>query len=110
NSKKERLQQSINELYNMSFEIYDKPSQTIQYIRSQVRKAKKKHEGKQVIVLIDYLTLIQNAGDFYSDHAKYSDVSKKLKMIARSEEHTSELQSRFDLVCRLLLEKKKLLQ
>src|SRR5690349_23666247 len=27
--------------------------------------------------------------------------------IARSEEHTSELQSRRDLVCRLLLEKKK---
>src|SRR5207249_10801813 len=29
------------------------------------------------------------------------------KLGARSEEHTSELQSRFDLVCRLLLEKKK---
>src|SRR5207249_11993860 len=28
-------------------------------------------------------------------------------MALRSEEHTSELQSRFDLVCRLLLEKKK---
>src|SRR5699024_12609017 len=28
-------------------------------------------------------------------------------MNIRSEEHTSELQSRFDLVCRLLLEKKK---
>src|SRR5207249_9436724 len=27
--------------------------------------------------------------------------------LSRSEEHTSELQSRFDLVCRLLLEKKK---
>src|SRR5699024_12185668 len=27
--------------------------------------------------------------------------------LKRSEEHTSELQSRFDLVCRLLLEKKK---
>src|SRR5699024_12527579 len=27
-------------------------------------------------------------------------------IILRSEEHTSELQSRFDLVCRLLLEKK----
>src|SRR5207249_7371839 len=27
--------------------------------------------------------------------------------LIRSEEHTSELQSRFDLVCRLLLEKKK---
>src|SRR5699024_12735003 len=30
--------------------------------------------------------------------------------LVRSEEHTSELQSRFDLVCRLLLEKKKLLK
>src|SRR6266849_9010733 len=29
------------------------------------------------------------------------------QMLARSEEHTSELQSRVDLVCRLLLEKKK---
>src|SRR5699024_11304392 len=28
-------------------------------------------------------------------------------LFVRSEEHTSELQSRFDLVCRLLLEKKK---
>src|SRR5207249_5801100 len=28
-------------------------------------------------------------------------------LMYRSEEHTSELQSRFDLVCRLLLEKKK---
>src|SRR5699024_12073068 len=32
-------------------------------------------------------------------------VSNKIAT-ARSEEHTSELQSRFDLVCRLLLEKK----
>src|SRR5438105_8065530 len=30
-----------------------------------------------------------------------------LRSILRSEEHTSELQSRVDLVCRLLLEKKK---
>src|SRR5438067_3947673 len=28
--------------------------------------------------------------------------------VSRSEEHTSELQSRFDLVCRLLLEKKNI--
>src|SRR5699024_12336364 len=30
--------------------------------------------------------------------------------LGRSEEHTSELQSRFDLVCRLLLEKKNMLK
>src|SRR5207249_9900464 len=33
--------------------------------------------------------------------------TSKLQQSYRSEEHTSELQSRFDLVCRLLLEKKK---
>src|SRR5699024_11606308 len=33
--------------------------------------------------------------------------SFRFRSLMRSEEHTSELQSRFDLVCRLLLEKKK---
>src|SRR5699024_12823027 len=34
-------------------------------------------------------------------------VQRRVRLLQRSEEHTSELQSRFDLVCRLLLEKKK---
>src|SRR3712207_8227493 len=36
-----------------------------------------------------------------------ADVSAFWQMVTRSEEHTSELQSRQYLVCRLLLEKKK---
>src|SRR5471032_1387800 len=35
------------------------------------------------------------------------DVDRRLQSVHRSEEHTSELQSHHDLVCRLLLEKKK---
>src|SRR3712207_8414431 len=35
------------------------------------------------------------------------DVEQQNRMVTRSEEHTSELQSRQYLVCRLLLEKKK---
>src|SRR5699024_12129943 len=38
---------------------------------------------------------------------KPGDVPATYASTDRSEEHTSELQSRFDLVCRLLLEKKK---
>src|SRR2546421_3427149 len=34
----------------------------------------------------------------------------RARNISRSEEHTSELQSRSDIVCRLLLEKKKIIQ
>src|SRR5699024_11599852 len=41
---------------------------------------------------------LQEQGYFDKSHKK------------RSEEHTSELQSRFDLVCRLLLEKKNLIE
>src|SRR5699024_12577888 len=38
---------------------------------------------------------------------RFSYLLKNSPTKLRSEEHTSELQSRFDLVCRLLLEKKK---
>src|SRR5206468_10198108 len=41
-----------------------------------------------------------------SDRAEYADRVSRGRG-ARSEEHTSELQSRSELVCRLLLEKKK---
>src|SRR5437868_10937054 len=38
---------------------------------------------------------------------RWASVDFSNALFERSEEHTSELQSRFDLVCRLLLEKKK---
>src|SRR5207249_8419372 len=45
-------------------------------------------------------------GGFRSS-TEYAPTCGTLRSDNRSEEHTSELQSRFDLVCRLLLEKKK---
>src|SRR2546422_8448601 len=43
----------------------------------------------------------------YLDGARFSTVASLDEYHRRSEEHTSELQSRLHLVCRLLLEKKK---
>src|SRR5206468_5837754 len=43
---------------------------------------------------------------FSFDAPKLSSVDPWALVLSRSEEHTSELQSRSDLVCRLLLEKK----
>lgn len=82
-SKKEMWKKAVNELYKLDFEIYDKPMQTIQYIRSKVRQAQKTYEGKQIIVFIDYLTLIHNTGKFHSDHSMVSDISARLKAIAK---------------------------
>src|SRR5699024_12627953 len=47
--------------------------------------------------------------EIYGNLVSVFSVQKQAKnqIAVRSEEHTSELQSRFDLVCRLLLEKKK---
>src|SRR5699024_139285 len=42
-----------------------------------------------------------------NDHRIKGSILAKTEGLSRSEEHTSELQSRFDIVCRLLLEKKK---
>src|SRR5699024_12446550 len=54
-------------------------------------------------------------GELMKGFVKRRPLSEELKQALakaaaalRSEEHTSELQSRFDLVCRLLLEKKKI--
>src|SRR5438067_6872036 len=44
---------------------------------------------------------------FIGRHARPTPPRHTRYELQRSEEHTSELQSRFDLVCRLLLEKKK---
>src|SRR6267378_6625343 len=54
--------------------------------------------------LFPYTTLFRTEGDYvFRAHPG----GKRFFELARSEEHTSELQSRRDLVCRLLLEKKK---
>src|SRR5699024_6705563 len=53
-------------------------------------------------------TLQKRIGKFSQYDKELDRFLVSMPLIAqRSEEHTSELQSRFDLVCRLLLEKKK---
>src|SRR5947208_8292724 len=61
--------------------------------------------------LFPYTTLFRSCDIYlcveqvYLEHKK--ELINKIMRIARSEEHTSELQSPDHLVCRLLLEKKK---
>src|SRR5690349_24925066 len=57
--------------------------------------------------LFPYTTLFRSAYENISGPLGSRRGDIQAATIARSEEHTSELQSRRDLVCRLLLEKKK---
>src|SRR5690606_12567158 len=74
---------AVGQLSNLDYEIYDNSFQTIQYIRSKVRKAQNKYQGKRIVAMIDYLTLIKNDGNSQSEHAKVSDTSQRLKAIAK---------------------------
>src|SRR2546422_7293986 len=65
--------------------------------------------------LFPYTTLFRSLrrlddtrGDVLVDDARGQDIAQSVE-VSRSEEHTSELQSRLHLVCRLLLEKKKMI-
>src|SRR5207249_12018327 len=74
------------------------------------------HTSTPQISTLPYTTLFRSipgspAVDILSlDPATLPDSLRVASLHVRSEEHTSELQSRFDLVCRLLLEKKKDMQ
>src|SRR5437868_7983599 len=61
--------------------------------------------GKQIFEMANKYDAKRDIIKAYDN--KYNVVSNHNFLVERSEEHTSELQSRFDLVCRLLLEKKK---
>src|SRR5947209_11525953 len=57
--------------------------------------------------LFPYTTLFRSRGRPLLRAARRGRHGARCRPLARSEEHTSELQSRQYLVCRLLLEKKK---
>src|SRR5688572_31849552 len=61
--------------------------------------------------LLQGVALIIHAGDVVSDAGEVLGRLERLAPVkaVRSEEHTSELQSQSNLVCRLLLEKKNIL-
>src|SRR5437870_10828283 len=57
--------------------------------------------------LFPYTTLFRSCLNDNFPHSHVSSATAEVAELTRSEEHTSELQSRGHLVCRLLLEKKK---
>src|SRR5699024_4424823 len=86
---------NINYFRNLGYEVSMRDVITVP--TSQLSK------GSHVKVLVQCDYCEEKFRRIYKDYLKFKG---KLIDKDRSEEHTSELQSRFDLVCRLLLEKK----
>src|SRR3712207_7622289 len=95
-----KLARRMGEVADAPLYIDDSPNMTMMEIRAKARRLKQRNDLK--LVVIDYLQLMTSGKRVESRQQEVSEFSR-----ARSEEHTSELQSRQYLVCRLLLEKKK---
>src|SRR5699024_3696627 len=95
NSKAQLLDNEENVLAELESSYSEILEMTNQFSEGEDRP--EKEEPKQ------YEEPLTNS-DFHGAKVK---VLEDIEDEYRSEEHTSELQSRFDLVCRLLLEKKK---
>src|SRR5207249_10278876 len=95
-------------LYSLS--LHDAlPISPIMPAQHSLRQPFRFAEFKNTLHITRVHDLIIDAGGIVGQHFAEESGRWKLLTVAddRSEEHTSELQSRFDLVCRLLLEKKK---
>src|SRR5438034_7424862 len=64
-------------------------------------------EVRRIIVGVSLMLVVVAGYLGWSTHTGRGRIMIWLETLLRSEEHTSELQSHSDLVCRLLLEKKK---
>src|SRR5207247_9703507 len=65
------------------------------------------HDALPILIIGAIVALLGATGVFGHIAETLAAAKAAAAAFARSEEHTSELQSRVDLVCRLLLEKKK---
>src|SRR5207249_7101551 len=103
--------------YTPASSLVSKPTSTLGSVgRGKRRKTESSNPGLSFAAQPAALTMAVSFTDGVKPHLAvvrfdYSDVPPFVLACSapRSEEHTSELQSRFDLVCRLLLEKKKLI-
>src|SRR5690625_5945998 len=96
------LQDKLNENRNMS-ELFQETKELNELMKSYIRVHMNEEMAKEVTIH-NQLNQIQEKSDKVMSNMQ-SILNTQGKM--RSEEHTSELQSRGHLVCRLLLEKKK---
>src|SRR5699024_11901240 len=93
----ERLEQAIRQT-NARLVVLD-PIQS--YLGAEVDM----HRANEIRPLMKRVSVL--AEKYHCAIVLIGHMNKNSTGKSRSEEHTSELQSRFDLVCRLLLEKKK---
>jgi replicative DNA helicase len=83
-NEKERWDKAVGELDRLDIKIYDKPRQTIHEMKTKIRKVKNEFPDRDVIVFIDYLTLIKPSKDYNGNgHAQFTEISADLQAMTK---------------------------
>lgn len=77
-----KYMQSLGAINRYNLNIYDEPSQTVQQMRSRLRRLKRKYPDVPHLAIIDYLQLIQGSGN-QNRVQEVSEISRSLKIMAR---------------------------
>jgi replicative DNA helicase len=84
NKEKDRWSKAVGELDKLDIKIYDKPRQTIREMKAKIRKVKQEFPDRDVIVFIDYLTLIKPSKDYNGNgHAQFTEISADLQAMTK---------------------------
>lgn len=82
--EKERWIKGLGVLEKVKPHIYDRSRQSVSEMKAKVRKIKHENPGNEIIVFIDYLSLIKPSQDYKGNmHAQITEISADLKSMAK---------------------------
>lgn len=79
-----KLSNAMGEIGKLNLRIFDKPSVKLNEIWSKARKLKREFQGKEILIIIDYLQLIVGSEKHRGNRTQeISEISRTLKHMAR---------------------------
>lgn len=74
---------AMGELSNMNIHIFDQSGQTVPFIRSKVKKLKRKYPDTPILVMIDYLQMMRSETRHETKNIEIGEISRGLKELAK---------------------------
>jgi replicative DNA helicase len=79
----QKVTMSMGHLSNLDLNIYDDPLVSIADIKARTRKRRRENPNAKIMVVIDYLQLIQTSGNPNNRVIEVGNITRQLKIMAR---------------------------
>lgn len=79
----ERYSTAVGVLADMNIHIYDKSGQTVEFMRSKVKKLQRKYPDTPMLIQIDYLQLMRTTKQYQNKTIEVGEITRSLKELAK---------------------------